>query len=74
MVQKLKWAITKNSFDKNVKTRTTVYEAKWKDDDRNADLRETMITGENKFSVTKEVRYENTNDFFVRNTHSYKRK
>ena len=72
--EKMKWTITKNSFDKKAKTRTIVYETKWKDNDRNADLRETMIIGSDEFSVTKEVRYENTTDFFVRNTHRYKRK
>lgn len=72
--EKMKWTITKNRFDKRAKTRTIVYETKWKDNDRNADLRETMIIGENEFSVTKEVRYENTTDFFVRNTHRYTRK
>ena len=72
--EKMKWTITKNLFDKRAKTRTIVYETKWKDNNRNADLRETMIIGENEFSVTKEVRYENTTDFFVRNTHRYTRK
>lgn len=72
--EKMRWTITKNSFDKQTKTRTIVYETKWKDNDRNADLRETMIIGENEFSVTKEVRYENTSEFFVRNTHRYTRK
>ncbi len=72
--EKMKWTITKNFFDKRAKTRTIVYETKWKDNARNADLRETMIIGENEFSVTKEVRYENTADFFVRNTHRYSRK
>lgn len=72
--EKIKWTITKNSFDKKAKTRAIVYETNWKDNDRTADLRETMIIGENEFSVTKEVRYENTADFFVRNTHRYKRK
>lgn len=72
--EKIKWTITKNSFDKQGKTRTIVYETKWKDNDRNADLRETMIIGKDEFSVTKEVRYENTADFFVRNTHRYTRK
>ena len=72
--EKMTWTITKNSFDKQGKTRTIVYETKWKDNDRNADLRETMIVGKNAFSVTKEVRYENTPDFFVRNTHRYTRK
>jgi len=72
--EKMKWTITKNSFDKRTKTRTIVYETKWRDNDRNADLRETMIIGKNEFYVTKEVRYENTTNFFVRNTHSYKRK
>ncbi len=72
--EKMKWTITSNSFDKKTKTRRIVYETKWKDNNRNADLRETMIIGENNFSVTKEVRYENTTDFFVRNTHSYQRK
>lgn len=72
--EKMKWTITKNSFDKKAKTRTIVYETKWKDNDRNADLRETMIIGKDEFSVTKEVRYENTADFFVRNTHRYTRK
>ncbi len=72
--KKMKWTITKNFFDKRAKTRTIVYETKWTDNDRNADLRETMIIGESEFSVTKEVRYENTADFFVRNTHRYKRR
>lgn len=72
--EKIKWTITKNSFDKKAKTRAIVYETKWKDNDRAAELRETMIVGENEFSVTKEVRYENTADYFVRNTHRYKRK
>lgn len=72
--EKMKWTITKNSFDKKAQTRTIVYAAKWKDNDRNADLRETLIIRENEFSVTKEVRYENTADFFVRNTYRYKRK
>jgi len=72
--EKMKWTITKNLCDKQGKTRTIVYETKWKDNNRNADLRETMIIGENEFSVTKEVRYENTTDFFVRNTHRYTRK
>lgn len=72
--EKMKWTIMKNSFDKTTKTRTIVYEAKWKDNDRDADLRETMTVGENEFSVIKEVRYENTTDYFVRNTHRYRRK
>jgi hypothetical protein len=72
--EKMKWTITKNFFDKQRKTRTIVYETKWKDNDRNADLRETLIVEKNKFSVMKEVRYENKADFFVRNTHSYTRK
>lgn len=72
--EKMNWTITKNSFDKRTKTRTIVYETKWKDNDRNADLRETMIIAEDEFSVTKEVRYENTTEFFVRNTHRYTRK
>ena len=72
--EKMTWTITKNSFDKQGKTRTIVYETKWKDNDRNADLRETMIVKADEFSVTKEVRYENTPDFFVRNTHRYTRK
>ena len=72
--EKMTWTITKNSFDKQGKTRTIVYETKWKDNDRNADLRETMIVKADEFSVTKEVRYENTADFFVRNTHRYTRK
>lgn len=72
--EKVKWTITKNLFNKQGKTRTIVYETKWKDNNRNADLRETMIIGDDEFSVTKEVRYENTVDFFVRNTHSYNRK
>ncbi len=70
---KIKWTITSNAFDKRAKTRTIVYETKWQDNDRNADLRETLIIKENAFSVTKEVRYENTKDFFVRNTHRYQR-
>jgi len=56
------------------KKRAIICETKWKDNDRNADLRETMIIGTNEFSVTKEVRYENTTDYFVRNKHSYRRK
>lgn len=72
--EKVKWTITKNLFDKKAKTRMIVYETKWTDNDRNADLRETMIIEENKFSVTKEVRYENTSDFFVRNVYNYQRK
>jgi len=72
--KEMKWTITKNFFDRRTTTRTIVYEIKWTDNDRNADLRETMIIGESEFSVTKEVRYENTVDFFVRNTHRYKRK
>lgn len=72
--EKMKWTITKNVFDKKSKTRTIVYEIKWKDNNRDADLRETMIIGEKEFSVLKEVRYENTSDYFVRNTHRYTRK
>jgi len=72
--EKMKWTITSNSFDKKSKTRRIVYETQWKDNDRDADLRVTMIIGENEFSVTKEVRYENTADFFVRNTHRYTKK
>lgn len=72
--EKMKWTVTRNSFDKKAKTRTIVYETKGQDNDRNADLRETMIIKGNEFSVTKEVRYENTADYFVRNTHRYTRK
>lgn len=70
---KMQWTIIKNSFDKKSKMRTIVYETKWTDNDRAADLRETMVIGENEFVVTKEVRYENTPDFFTRNTHRYRR-
>lgn len=69
--EKMQWTITKNSYDKKTKTRTIIYETKWKDNDRNADLRETLIIGEKQFSVTKEVRYENTTEYFVRNSHRY---
>jgi hypothetical protein len=72
--EKMKWTITKNVFDKKAKTRTIIYETKWKDNNRDADLRETLIIKANEFSVTKEVRYENTTDFFIRNTHRYTRK
>lgn len=72
--EKMRWTITKNLFDKQAKTRTIVYETKGRDNDRNADLRETLIVGKNEFSITKEVRYENTDEYFVRNTHRYIRK
>lgn len=71
--EKMMWTITKNTFDKRSKIRTIVYQTKWKDNDRNADLRETLLIGANEFSVTKEVRYENTSKFFVRNSHTYQR-
>lgn len=70
---KMSWTIVGNRFDKKSKTRTIIYETKSTDNDRAADLRETMVIGENEFVVTKEVRYENTDKFFVRNTHRYRR-
>lgn len=71
--EKMTWTIIGNRFDKKSKTRTIVYEIKWTDNERPADLRETLVIGENEFTVTKEVRYENTENFFVRNTHRYRR-
>lgn len=44
-----------------------------KDDNRDATVRHTYLIGRNSFSITKEVRFDGTGDFFERNTYSWTR-
>ncbi len=43
------------------------------DNDKNASFRFTYLIGKNKFSIKKEVKYDDAKDFFVRNEYSWKR-
>lgn len=49
----------------------TIYRGK--DDNRAADIRMTYVIGSATFSVSKEVRFEGENDFFLRNQYSLAR-
>lgn len=43
------------------------------DNDKNSLFRFTYLIGKNEFSIKKEVKNENTSDFFVRNEYKWKR-
>jgi hypothetical protein len=49
----------------------TIYRGK--DDNRAADIRMTYVIGSATFSVSKEVRFEDGNDYFLRNQYSFAR-
>jgi len=46
----------------------TTYQGK--DDNRRADIRVTYVIGDRAFSISKEVRFENESDYFLRNQYS----
>jgi hypothetical protein len=55
------------------KTLKIVMEKSGSDNDKKALFRFTYLLGKTSFSIKKEVRYEETTDFFVRNEYSWKR-
>ena len=55
------------------KTLKIVTEKSGKDNDKNALFRYTYSISKNTFSIKKEVQYEGTSDFFVRNEYKWKR-
>lgn len=67
------WRVVKNIFDGDKKQRTIVLETNGSDNNKKALIRKTMVIGRGEYTITKEVRYEGTNDFFVRNEFRFTR-
>ena len=57
----------------NNQTLKIVTEKNGTDNDKKSIFRFTYLIGKTEFSIKKEVRYEDSNDFFVRNEYKWKR-
>ena len=55
------------------KTLKIITEKTGTDNDKDSSFRFTYLIGKNKFSIKKEVKYNDAKDFFVRNEYSWKR-
>lgn len=68
-----RWEVVSTEID-NKKNWTMELKSSGKDNNRKADFQKSIVVSQSKITVTKKVKYEGTDEFFMRNQHTFERK
>ncbi|MCE7993413.1 MAG: hypothetical protein HEP71_15610 [Roseivirga sp.] len=67
-----RWDLVSTEID-DMENWTMELKSTGKDNNRKADFQKTIVVSTSKITVTKKVKYEGTDEFFMRNQHIFKR-